>query len=107
MSCDTQSDELIWPRGNVDFMEFTVTAADELTTQPVEITFDRTNFIACAWGGVGSWNAANTIFTRNCKTSQVITDDDFPPGEQTVQVFARVTETPAVPLIPAGTIVFI
>jgi hypothetical protein len=101
MTCSGSLFERDWPRGQVDYLDASITLTDGLgdpvsiqDDEPVAFTFDRVTFYDGAWlGVVGS--------TRTC---QVLVDDDMLPAYAVVDVFVRVTDTTTTPLIPVGTL---
>lgn len=94
--CSTSSTRT-WVRGSTEYLEYAVTANVPLDSQVVEITFDRDTFHTAAWiGDIGT--------TRTC---QVLISDAELPADSAVDVFIRITDTPEIPLIPAGTLTII
>lgn len=96
-----------WVRGTIEYLEGTATANVELDAQPVAITLDRAGdtFIPSQWEGTGTWNAGNTEFTRTWRTVNPVTDADL-PGFESGEVYVRITSTPEIPLVFAGTITY-
>lgn len=80
-------------KGSVEYLSVTVTADVTLDAQPVAISFDRTTWVACTWQGTAG-------LTR---TASVLANDANLPATNS-PVFVKVTDSPEVPIVNAGTL---
>lgn len=81
-------------RGTVEYLEVTISADEPLTTQPVEISFDRVAWHAAQWIG----EAGNT------RTASILLGTTVPLPVRTSAVYVRLSNTPEAPIIHAGTL---
>lgn len=78
--------------GSVEYVKASVTSSDSLSAQPVTIWIDGTEHAAVWEGSAGT--------TRICRTSSAIDFTSWEPDLYSMQV--EVTDSPEIPLIPAG-----
>lgn len=82
-------------RGSVEFLTVTVTSSVPLDAQPVAISFGGDTWLEAAWiGTVGKQRKAQTL----------ISNATLPPAG-TYPLYVRITDSPEVPIVPAGTVV--
>lgn len=80
--------------GSVEYVSVTVTADVTLDTQPVAISLDHgTTWLTAGWQG-----SAGT--TRSARTASPVTFTE----RDNLPVHVRVTDTPEIPIIRAGTL---
>lgn len=83
-------------RGTLMYLSVTVTSSEELDDQAVEMSFDRSNWFTANWQG----DPGTTRVVR-----ALVGGDDAPlPFFTPATVFVRITDSPEVPIIEAGTV---
>lgn len=84
-----------WVLGTKEYLKATVSCDVELDSQPVAFTFDGGDtFHDAEWIG-----AAGTT-----RKAQLLIDEDIPLTVGRHNVYVRVTDSPEIPLIDAGTL---
>lgn len=81
-------------RGTVEYLEALVTCDMELDTQPVAFSFDRETWHTAEWIG-----SAGLI-----RTARLLVGDMVPLPTRSGPLYVRITNTPEIPIIWAGTL---
>lgn len=107
------SDQSTYPRGTVEYLQATVTADVDLTTQPVTIAVGNIDpstgsWLAASWSGA-SWTSLDpetnqTLYHRVCKTDTPVafTEGAFPDLATYYEVGVKIVDSPEIPVMSAG-----
>jgi hypothetical protein len=79
-------------RGTVEYLTGTIAAGDDdLTGDTIEVSFDRENWLTAEVTAPGVWRL-------------LVSDTNLPDVSRTA-VYVRITDTPEIPVLRAGTLV--
>lgn len=87
-----------YPSGTVEYLTVTVTADVELNTQPVDVSFDKAEWLPAEWIGVVGT-------TRQARTTAPVTFTATRRDPRSVWV--RVTDVDESPILLAGSVTVI
>lgn len=82
-------------RGTTEYLNIKVTADVTLDSQLVAISFDRTNWINADWAGV----------VGDARICRILANDvNLPARIAETPVYVKVTDSPEIPVLHAGTL---
>lgn len=100
MTTCTSTTDTTWTRGSTEYLKYKITADVALDAQPVYFTFNRTDFLPAEWTGSDTETSPG-VHERVAR--RLITDADLPDGFA-AEVWIRITDSPEIPLVSAGSI---
>lgn len=81
-------------RGTTEYLYVTVTANATLDTQPIAVSFDKTNWITASWVGTAG----------TTRKARVLVSDLNLPAKGSASVYVKITNMPEIPVRKAGRI---
>lgn len=83
-------------RGTVEYLDVSISCDFTLDGQDVEFSFDRTTWITATWQGPPG----------DTRIARILLDDSNSPSERNAPLYVRITDSPEIPILFAGSIGF-